>query len=514
MGRSLARAAVFGCALAVVAPAVAVVCHPDLAGTKSVSLRGQVIAYRLAGRSVIVAIRSHSSCTTFTWRTRTNQLSRAASSCGAVIRAAKTVRRSRLVRLQTASSIDSPDRLVVRRADGTSVHSWALPVRASVPSLRVVGGLAAYRAVGGSGLYVTSVSDGRTTLVAPVARGDQPVLGAAGVVFHDDVMKKRPAGAPLLKFVPRVVLERELADMAKPMTTVGPIRAISVDGTRVAVVVGGGGCDWVRIWNVAWRSAYQVSEDRGPTCDSLGASGRISSIALGGARMQWVTWVKGRAMVVAADAIGCQEWVLERLADAGTGTGLAGIAGGGGTLALALTQAGRPSVVAPVGIPRDTYRVARGWMVGGVVTGLAAERNVLAYTTNEGIVVRRAHGGPITTIAAAGVTSLAMSGNMVAATRGSGRLDVFSARSGRLLSSTLLPAGAGHVDLQYGIATVTAGDTVYGIDVHTGRTVRLVVAPAPVQAQIGSIGIVYAYSLRGHGIARVIGMNAVEARLR
>jgi len=38
--------------------------------------------------------------------------------------------------------------------------------------------------------------------------------------------------------------------------------------------------------------------------------------------------------------------------------------------------------------------------------------------------------------------------------------------------------------------------------------------PAAVHAQIGSIGVVYAYSLGGHGTAALVPMSEVEAALR
>src|SRR5205085_6545199 len=106
----------------------------------------------------------------------------------------------------------------------------------------------------------------------------------------------------------------------------------------LAVAGGAGRCDRVVFWNIAWRSVEQVSEKVGPTCTPYGGSGRITDIALGGARAQWLTVYRGRPMLVAADAIGCQEWVIRRLSDLGRRISVAGLGADGPTLAFALVD--------------------------------------------------------------------------------------------------------------------------------------------------------------------------------
>lgn len=73
-----------------------------------------------------------------------------------------------------------------------------------------------------------------------------------------------------------------------------------------------------------------------------------------------------------------------------------------------------------------------------------------------------------------------------------------------------LPAGAAHVDLQYGIAVVTARRSVYGVDTASGRIARLAVAPVAVRAEIEPVGVVYAYSVKGLGTAVLVPMTRVE----
>src|SRR5256885_10270170 len=123
-----------------------------------------------------------------------------------------------------------------------------------------------------------------------------------------------------------------------------------MDGSRVALVVSSGatGCDRVVVWNIPWRAVEQVSQKAGVTCAASGASRQISQVALGGARAQWTTRQHGRPIVVAADDIGCQEWVISRLAQR-PGFSLGAIASDGTTHVVALVTRAHSSVGLPTG---------------------------------------------------------------------------------------------------------------------------------------------------------------------
>ena len=97
--------------------------------------------------------------------------------------------------------------------------------------------------------------------LAPVRPGDRPLLDARGVVYEDNVYKHAAADRPLLKFVPTPGLQGELAQVGRAVHTSAPIRAVSMDGNRVALAIGGtSGCDGVWLWNIPWRSFEQVSQ--------------------------------------------------------------------------------------------------------------------------------------------------------------------------------------------------------------------------------------------------------------
>ena len=418
--------------------------------------------------------------------------------------------------MRPAAGADAPDRLVVFGRHGRTVRSWPLPVLARRGTLQVSWPLAAYSALGGHGLWVTRLTDGRTTFVAPVRAGDRPLLDAHGVVYEDNVYKHAAADRPLLKFVPTPGLQGELAQVGRSVHTGAPIRSISMDGNRVALAVGGtSGCDGVWLWNIPWRSFEQVSETAGPSCSASGASHRISGVALGGSHIQWVTYQHGRAALLAADDIGCKEWVIDRLSDHPGSTSLAAFAAHGATLAFALVQRTHAGPVSLVGGVAASYRASSLYRVPGAARALSVDGYRTALLTTDGRVDVRGYGGrTFRSFRARSATMLALRGRIVAATAGR-RLDVYSVSTGRRLHSWRLPAGTRpRVDVEYGIAVVTAGRSVYAMRLATGRTARLAVAPAAVRAQIGSAGVVYAYSAGRGGTAAFVPMSTVEAALR
>ena len=498
MTRSTLVAAVF-VVLALATPALAAyyVCHPDPTGTRTVQLRGHVVGYAVHGETVTIAVRHDGRCSTFAWRAA-RALASGSRSCASVAGAPRSAPDGvRIVR--PGAGIDRPNRLVVL-ATG---RSWPLPVRVRPHTLQVSGDLAAYGALGDHGLWVTRLSDGRTTFVAPVKADDRPLLTAGGTVYVDDVYKHAPAMRPLVKFVPTAALESELARVGAPVHTGGAIRAFSMDGTRMALVVAGGtnGCDRVVFWNVPWRSVEQISQQAGVTCAASGASHRISQIALGGARAQWVTTQYGKPIVVAADDIGCQEWVVGRLI-------APPVLAADGTM-VAFSLPGRSS--SSIEVVGKHYRSSDLYGLSGRIHGLAADGRRTAVLDAGRVTIHDARAMQ-QTFRVRGGRALALRGPTVVTTTSSGRLDVF--RSGQLLHSWPLPASAApQVDLQYGIAVVSTRGAVYAVDIANGRTARLASTPATPHAQIEAIGVGYTYSLGNRGTASLIPMGAVEAML-
>jgi hypothetical protein len=502
--------------LVVASPAIAYVCHPDPTGAKSLALRGRVVAYGLQGTTLTIVRRSGGRCVTTTWRSSDGRSTSAPSSCAAAAAMSRPVGAPAHLRVIRPGTADRAERLQVLER-GRVVRSWPLPVRVRPGTLQVRSGLAAFVGRGNAGLWVVRLADGRGTLVSPVRSSDRPLLGRAGIAFQDYVYKRRPADRPLMTFLPKASLGWELSRVGRPLHTGGRIKSFSMDGTRVALVVAGrgGDCDRVVLWNIPWRSVDQVSEKAGPTCASTGASRRITDVALGGSRAQWVTQQRGRPMLVAADDIACQEWVIRRLADGPHGISLAGIAADGPNLAFALARTRNGSAVSRVGRITGLYRGRNVSLRLSRVVGLSASSWRVAVLSRDGLVaVENRAGRLVRSLRVHGATSIALGRDRLAVVTRSGRLGVYSLATGRRIHEWRLPAGAGHVDLQYGIAVVTARRSVYAVHTATGRTAKLATAPARVRAQIESMGIVYAYSVGRRGTARLVPMSRVEAAVR
>ena len=263
-----------------------------------------------------------------------------------------------------------------------------------------------------------------------------------------------------------------------------------------------------------WRFVGQISQQAGVTCDPSTGSRTISDVSLMGSRAQWLTMHRGQPMLVAADAIGCQEWVIRRLSDLSGRVSLPALASSDGLQAFAVVDRSRRSATSEIGLISAGYRGVDSFRVDTATRALAADGRRLAILGADGIVdVRTAGGQRIAAFPAPTATSLSLRQNLVAVTTSSGRLDVYSTRTGKLVRSRQLPAGAGHVDLQYGIAVATAGRSVYAVDVSSGRVARLATAPLRATAQISSIGVVYAYSTATRGTAKLVPMSRVEQAL-
>jgi len=506
MGRVPVRLAVAGAALLLAAPAVAYVCHPDPAGTRSLTVAGQVPAYRLQGNTVTLALRSSGGCQVLVWTGRSARPRPSSAACSSVTPNRSPAASARLV---SAGGADRPDRLQVFGPTGHIVHAWPLPVSAHPGTLQVSGGLAAYRAR--NGIWVTALQSGRTTMVAPVRRGDSPLLDTQGLAYQDNTLKNAPRNRTVLKFVPAHAVRSELAQTERGFRTGGPIRALSADGTQAAFAVGGAnGCDRVMFWSIAWRSVFQVSQKAGATCAPGSRSGRISALALAGNRAEWVTTHRGRPMLVAADGIGCQEWVIRRLSELGPRTALGALAGDGNTLVFSVVNG--PSTT--VGRVTGPYRGRDLASVPGTVRDVSADRGQIGTLTASGAITLNSIHGFRRRLDVPGVTSFAVHRNLVVATTRQGRLDVLALPTARRVHSWPIPARAAHVDVQYGIALVTAGESIYAVDLASGRTARLASAPGLVGAQIEPVGVVYATTTAKRGLLRLIPMSRVETAVR
>jgi hypothetical protein len=467
--------------------------------------------------------------------------------------------------------VDKPDRLVVfDRATNGRIASWPLFERPARVAL--YGDIAILSENTRHELYAMRLSDGRMAQIGIARGGDSPLIGRLGVVYQDDLDFAKHRTAPAertLKLLPLRTVGRELA---RPFSTVhlyasysrppagrgavrastarsrhptsspphhgalpphpyrgDPITSMSMDGTRVALAVHDptGRCDYVLFWNVAWHYVTRLTRWVGPQCLPVHGPGGITNVAISGSRAVWTTTYGGRTRVLAASITDCQEWVVAR-----PRTGVervAALAGDTGILAYALgsEQGFAANTISYVGVVPASWRGVPVERLRGRIVALSAYDRRIATLGSDGtaaitdlaVGVDKSRSIPARGTLAAEIQigqarAIALRDHVLTALSARGRLDVYSLPSGRLLRSWPAPASASSLDVQYGIALITAGRDVYTLDTATGKTARLFHAPAKVAAQIEAPGAAIEFNNVGHGHIAFVPMSSIEASLR
>jgi hypothetical protein len=492
-------------------------CHPDLPGTRSLTVTGQVTGYRFVGGGTLVASVQTSKCAGVArWTYAANAT--ASVSCGASVSSGSgaaqhlvAAQGNRLVRVVLApAGVDRPDRLnVINRATGHRIASWPLIDRPARVAL--YGKVAILSASTRDALYALRISDGRIAMLGVARAGDRPIIGRDGVVYQDGLSLKALRVAPnrvTLKFVPFASVDRQLSLADRQIETPGRITAFGMDGRRVAFAVHepARGCDIVKFWTPPWYFVAHVTHPTGPTCRATHGTGGVPNVAMGGGRLVWTTRSGDTTRVLAASTIGCQEWVVAR---PGPGAPVAAVAGNGDVLAYAL----RSGTVSVVDAESDKWYGEVVSQSAVQVTAISVDSDRVATLYRDGTVALVTdEGAPLSSFHAGPARAIALRDDTVAVLR-AGHLDLYSAATGLLTHSWSVPANARSVSLHYGIAVVAAGGNVLALNVDTGRTARLLHVRGRVAAQIDSPGAVVQFNAGEHGYLRLIPMSTIEARI-
>ncbi len=491
-------------------------CHPDLPGTRSLTVTGDVTSYRFAGRGTLVAsVQTRRCAGVARWNYAVSTQATATVSCrgskasgsGGAPQHLVATQGDRLVRVVLApAGADRPDRLdVIARATGRRIASWPLIDRPS----RVVlyGKIAILSAAGRNAIYALRISDGRIAMLGIARTGDRPIIGPDGIVYEDALSLKRAApNRVTLKLVPLATIESQLSLADRQVETNWKISAIAMDGRRVAFAVHdpAGKCDVVKFWTPPWHFVARVTHPSAATCLPSHGPGGVTNVAMGGSRLAWTTRYGNKTRVLAASTIGCREWVVARPA---SGAPVAALAGDGSLLAYGLQ-----GDVGLVSTDEDRWYGEVLSRSAVRVAAISVDSGRVATLYRDGTVtVMSKHGAPVSNFAAGQAPAIALRGDTVAVLR-SGHLDIYSAETGALTNTWVVPANARSVDLYYGIAVVAAGDNVFALNVATGRTARLLRAPGRVAVRIDSPGAVVQFNAGGNGYLRFIPLSTLEAR--
>jgi hypothetical protein len=494
-------------ALTLAASAYAYVCHPDLPGTRSLAVKGQVDSYSLSGWRVTLHAWVGGCERRIVWRPVRGTSS--ASRCTNRVPATTAARsasdgRYRVSLVSGSRDPDQPDRLAVSDArTGKGLHAWPLPAAAS--SVDVARGVAVVSTSNGD--YVVRLRDGRFALVGVKHRGDRPQIAPAGVVFQDDLYKRRSARRSLLKFLPFATVRHALRPFG-PLRVPERIGAFALDGRSVIFVKKDptGDCDRIGVWTIPWHYSTDLM-DEPPICPERHAPGGINAIALGGQYVEVLTTYGRVQTLVSSTFVHCIEKVVSRVT-LGSGS-IPALAADGSTLTYALTRRGAQARVGRLQGQRHA-----GTVQVPSAAAISVDRGRLAILGGDGRVEIVQGDQVLQTLGPLGARAIALRGQQLVVLTRAGALDVYALWSGRLLHRWKAPAGASAaLDVHYGAAVVTAGPRVYAISLATGARRVLLVAPAPVRAHLDDIGVVYAYNAARGGVLGFIPFAAVERAL-
>jgi hypothetical protein len=487
--------------------ALAYVCHPDAPGTKKVTLAGQLRAVAFHGARVTFVVARGATCTRVAWNTVSGVAARHEVSCAAAASrsTASAVTRARV-------GVDARGRPVLR------VGHRVLVLPNGAKSAIVRDGIALVEGTQpDAGVYAVRLSDGAFTFLGPDGHAFAPALDARGAVFHDGESKRALRdGKTIVKFLPRAAIARKLAQTTEPIATGGAIRAIAMDGLRVALAVADptGACDRVLYWNVAWAPVQRISAPSGPTCRPGVRGTQIGALAIGGFRTEWLA-TSSRDSRLIAGSPRCQEWVVRHLQEGMAGDELSGLAADGRTIAFATTshEAGLRGATS-VGVVTGSWRAHQITSGIGKPLALAVDRERVAVLWPNGVVELRSLGGALRgRISVGAARAIALEGTHLVALRGA-RLDVYDARDGVRVRSIAVPAGASSVDLHYGVAALARGADAVAVDTATGRAAVLAHAPARLRGvQIEGPGLAYAWTSGGVGHAAFVPTIRIDRAL-
>ncbi len=488
------------------ASAYAYVCHPDLPGTRTLAVPGRVDGYQLSGRQVRVHAWIDGCERVVLWRPASAMSS--ASGCTssppepAPGRSASDGR-VRVELVSGSTEPDQPDRVAVYDVrTATKLHAWPLPAAAS--SVDVARGVAVISTTNGD--YAVRLRDGRFALVGVKRPGDRPVIDPAGMVFQDDLYKRRSASRWVLKFLPFSTVTHALRPFG-PLRVPGRIGAFSLDGRSVVFVKKdpSGACDRIGVWTIPWHYSTDLM-DEPPICPEHHAPGGISGLVLGGQFVEVVTRYGGMQTLITSTFVHCIEKIVTRTT---IGTGSIPVAADGATLSYAVRNG-----AGVVRLGRLRGQQAAGSTEVQSATQLSVDRGRVAVLGADGHVDVLQDDVVTQTLDLPDARAIALRNDQLTVLRGAGTLDTYALRNRQLLHHWQVPAGtAPAVDVHYGVAVVTAGRRVFGISLATGARSVLLTAPAAVRAHLDDIGVVYAYDAGTGGVLGFIPFAAVEQAL-
>ena len=167
---------------------LAYVCHPGVAGTKMLTLRGSVVSlHSTPARASFVVKTAQGSCLRTVWTIATGTSLSSPASCPAPLR---------------------------KPASTGLVPHLGVPLPARPETIFELGGIAVF-AARGQGVFAMRLSDGLFGFLGPNGGAFAPQLTARGVLFHDGESKLAlRQGRTVVEYVSRAAILRTIARTA------------------------------------------------------------------------------------------------------------------------------------------------------------------------------------------------------------------------------------------------------------------------------------------------------------
>jgi hypothetical protein len=291
--------------------------------------------------------------------------------------------------------------------------------------------------------------------------------------------------------------------------TKGWISSLAMDGPRVAYAVhGGSACTRVFVWNVRTQAGAVVS-GRG-TCgaDSTSTGGGVTEITVAGTRLAWIVNEGGntesRDTLYTASLPAPHE---ERVATAlrtgdvdGTLTGswLGGLVGGGDRIALNQFTTGSSGPVSAATLRRLDHRRLTTIAAGTTTLRAASldQHRVAVLRPDEKVALFDTETSRlILTLSPSSAKEVALRKDYVVVLTRTRTLEIFNARTGAVVRTLPVAAGASRLDVYGGVAAYAVGRAVHVLRLSDGKDRILATAPRAVAGlEVEAPGIVYAYN--------------------
>ncbi len=291
--------------------------------------------------------------------------------------------------------------------------------------------------------------------------------------------------------------------------TNGWISSLAMDGARVAYAVRGGStCTRVFVWNVRTRAGAVIS-GRG-TCgaDSTSTGGGVTEIAVADTRLAWLVNEGGNTesddTLYTASLPAPQEVRVATALRTGdvdgtlTGRWLGGLVAGGDRIALNQFTTDASGTVSTGALRRlDGRRLVT---IAAGTTALHAssldQRRVAVLRPDQKLALFDTETSRlILTVSPSSAKEVALRKDYLVVLTRTRTLEIFNARTGAVVRTLPVAAGASRLDVHGGVAAYAVGRSVHVLRLADGKDRIVATAPRAIAGlELEAPGVVYAYN--------------------